>query len=104
MIQFDFAFVLFDFSPQTAPERKNPPPPFSFPALGDFVCSSLDLHPVLESEADLVFTVHRGVIHKAVPVILIELRERAVPPFIFFLVLCLIEGDAGVLEHALRAE
>ena len=42
------------------------------------VFSSLDLHPVLEGEADVLPAVNRSVFHKAVPVILFKCRERAV--------------------------
>ena len=48
---------------------------------GGFVLSSLNLHPVLESEPDVLSAVHRGVVHKAVPVILVKFRERAVQLF-----------------------
>ena len=43
--------------------------------------SCLYLHPVLESEADVLPAVHRGIVHKAVPVVLVKFRERAVQLF-----------------------
>lgn len=39
------------------------------------------LHPVLESEADVLPVVHRGVLHKAVPIVLVKFRDRAVQFF-----------------------
>ena len=43
-----------------------------------FSCSYL--HPVLESEADVFPAVQRGVLHKAVPAVYAECRERIVHP------------------------
>ncbi len=42
------------------------------------VSSCLNIHPILESEPDVLLLVHRGIVHKAVPVNLIKFFERAV--------------------------
>ncbi len=68
------------------PNRNSSPqtesPAAVFPSgFGGYLFSSLNLHPVLESEPDVIFAVHYGIFHKAIPVVLIEFCERAVHLF-----------------------